>query len=310
MAIPISGKLKPKGVGGFALVDAEDVELNDGRRLDKVLEAIGYSDDEFTALFENVTPTFTDSEGTGVFTGTIKFGDNLTVGAIYKVLWGDTEHICKCFDTAEGGGAILSGAFLGNANIAFDGAYDTKEPFFFVPNPPYGAMVVLTKEEGETHTISLYQLIEAPKLPIVSEADNGKVLKVEDGQWQAATGGAGGGFVAQPEPPEDTSLLWIDTDDESGKQVYTKAEVDEKLKAYPTTKEATAILQGYTTKEEIEKVLGLVDGALQNYVTTETFETSMAQAMALLQNYATTEYVNNMFGAYITDIDNLVGGDA
>lgn len=27
---------------------------------------------------------------------------------------------------------------------------------------------------------------------------------------------AGGGFVAQPEPPEDTSLLWIDTDDNTG----------------------------------------------------------------------------------------------
>ena len=31
MSIPISDKFKPKGVGGFALVDSEDVEHEGGR---------------------------------------------------------------------------------------------------------------------------------------------------------------------------------------------------------------------------------------------------------------------------------------
>ena len=33
MSIPITDKFKPKGTGGFALVDAEDVEMPDGTRL-------------------------------------------------------------------------------------------------------------------------------------------------------------------------------------------------------------------------------------------------------------------------------------
>ena len=48
---------------------------------------------ELIPLFENVTPTFADSGETGVFSGTIEFGDNFTVGAIYKVRWDGTEYI-------------------------------------------------------------------------------------------------------------------------------------------------------------------------------------------------------------------------
>lgn len=33
MSIPITDKFKPKGVGGYALIDAEDVEMPDGTRL-------------------------------------------------------------------------------------------------------------------------------------------------------------------------------------------------------------------------------------------------------------------------------------
>ena len=45
------------------------------------------------------------------------------------------------------------------------------------------------------------------------------VLKIKNnGVWEqigGAGGVAGGGFVAQPEAPENTNLLWIDTDDVS-----------------------------------------------------------------------------------------------
>ena len=33
MSIPITDKFKPKGVGGYALMDAEDIEMPDGKRL-------------------------------------------------------------------------------------------------------------------------------------------------------------------------------------------------------------------------------------------------------------------------------------
>lgn len=44
-----------------------------------------------------------------------------------------------------------------------------------------------------------------------------------------------GGFVAQDEEPTDTSLLWIDTNDESGDDenpYYTKTEIDEIMGSY------------------------------------------------------------------------------
>ena len=36
MSIPITDKFKPKGAGGYALIDAEDVEMPDGSRLGDV----------------------------------------------------------------------------------------------------------------------------------------------------------------------------------------------------------------------------------------------------------------------------------
>ena len=43
MAIELMAKIKPKGGGRFAMVDASDVELPDGTRLDKVLENVSGS---------------------------------------------------------------------------------------------------------------------------------------------------------------------------------------------------------------------------------------------------------------------------
>ena len=40
MAIELMAKIKPKGGGTFAMVDAADVEMPDGTRLDKVVENI------------------------------------------------------------------------------------------------------------------------------------------------------------------------------------------------------------------------------------------------------------------------------
>lgn len=48
MSIPISDKFKPKGIGGFALVDAEDIEYKGGRLPDFLPELI--SQEDYNAL--------------------------------------------------------------------------------------------------------------------------------------------------------------------------------------------------------------------------------------------------------------------
>jgi hypothetical protein len=48
MSIPISDKFKPKGIGGFALIDAEDVEYEDGRLPDYMMRCV--TQEEYDAL--------------------------------------------------------------------------------------------------------------------------------------------------------------------------------------------------------------------------------------------------------------------
>lgn len=50
MAIPITGKFKPKGVGGFALMDADDIDFKEGRLTDYMPIAITQA--EYNALKE------------------------------------------------------------------------------------------------------------------------------------------------------------------------------------------------------------------------------------------------------------------
>lgn len=63
---------------------------------------------------------------------------------------------------------------------------------------------------------------------ILTEADKQDIAGMVNVQ------GGGGGFIVSPEPPEDTSLLWIDPDDDSGDNVYTKAEIDAMFGSYIT----------------------------------------------------------------------------
>ena len=48
MSIPISDKFKPKGIGGYALIDAEDVDYKDGRLPDYM--PIALTQEEYDAL--------------------------------------------------------------------------------------------------------------------------------------------------------------------------------------------------------------------------------------------------------------------
>ena len=62
---------------------------------------------------------------------------------------------------------------------------------------------------------------------ILTEADKKEIADMVDVQ-------GGGGYIASSEPPEDTSLLWIDLSDDSGDNVYTKSEIDAMFGAYIT----------------------------------------------------------------------------
>lgn len=199
MAIELIAKIKPKNNGSFAMVDAQDVEFEDGRRLDAVINSIGYTDADFTPVFENLTPTFTEGEDaygepSGKYASVLD-DVTLVVDAVYKVVWDGKERICKCFSETEGSGLVINMPMLGNADIAFPGAYGNGEEFFFMTYTSVEdgnqKTSIITTDKGETHTISLYIFEKASELPKVTEEDNDKVLKVVGGQWQAATGGGG-----------------------------------------------------------------------------------------------------------------------
>lgn len=44
MSIPISDKFKPKGVGGYALMDADDIDYKEGRLTDYMPIAVTQTD--------------------------------------------------------------------------------------------------------------------------------------------------------------------------------------------------------------------------------------------------------------------------
>ena len=48
MAIEITGKLKPKGVSGFSLMDAEDIEYKNGRLPDFLFQCL--TEEEYRKL--------------------------------------------------------------------------------------------------------------------------------------------------------------------------------------------------------------------------------------------------------------------
>ena len=164
-----------------------------------MLNNIGYSDDEFEVIFENRTDTFeevlgADGSGDGQFVS--KYGDfiSLEVGTMYKVVWDGKTRMCRCYDHTEGAGLVIAFPMLGNSDIVFEGGYGNGEEFFLMDIPSGGVSNtnIYTRETDATHTVSLYKLVEEKKLPEVSKADEGKILKVVDGEWQAAVGGADG----------------------------------------------------------------------------------------------------------------------
>lgn len=111
---------------------------------------------------------------------------------------------------------------------AEDGAVfcDIPDALLMDPDHLHGYVYEIDGDRGETVLEFMLPVIRRPKPEDYVEPDD--VLIWHDLQKQIddlKKNGipSGGGFVAQPEPPDDTSLLWIDTDDDSGDEPETES---------------------------------------------------------------------------------------
>lgn len=109
-------------------------------------------------------------------------GIGLVVGETYIVRWDDREYTCVCYGEAGGNGdpVTLTGAFIGNANVVLSFLTDTGEPFFI---SSIDSGVNLCCSAGNSHKVAIYKVARPGGLPLVSEDDNGKILRVVDGEW-------------------------------------------------------------------------------------------------------------------------------
>ena len=87
-------------------------------RPEKIAEKIageGYSE----VIAQEQELTFSEVNGKQCSTNLL-LAEPLKVGSTYKVVWGDKEFICRCYDEASGGGMSHSGTLLGNASLLLD----------------------------------------------------------------------------------------------------------------------------------------------------------------------------------------------
>lgn len=108
----------------------------------------------------------------------------LTEGETYYVDWDGTVYECVA--------TVVSGMpTIGNLSIEDSSATDSGEPFLYV----YGADggdetsvgVVATLDTSATHTVRVYQIVQAATLPAPTAGDNGAFLRVVDGApaWES-----------------------------------------------------------------------------------------------------------------------------
>lgn len=181
MSIPITDKFKPRNNGGFPLMDAEDVLMPDGRRLDEALENMASNTTMVTLLAESDIPGFTAMGDVGMLTVEAPFA--LVAGETYKVLWDGEEYTCTAYTIGDSV-TVGNGAITDAENYA-----DTGEPFlvgyFYSDTDAVYKMSIIANDTETSHKVGVYQITEAPQLPAVTANDNGKFLRVVDGAWAA-----------------------------------------------------------------------------------------------------------------------------
>lgn len=155
MAIPITDKFKPKGVGGYALMDAADVEMPDGTRLSDfkggVTSVNGQTGDVTISAIngkDGVSPSVTITAITG--------GHRITITDATGT---------KSFDVMDGDSASIT--------VDSELSETSENP---VQNKVIAAM-------ANNFNQFFANSVTPNLLPTVTEADNGKALGVVGGVW-------------------------------------------------------------------------------------------------------------------------------
>ena len=123
-------------------------------------------------------------------------------------------------------------------------------------------------------------LLEGDAIPVPETAEAGQILFVkavdENGkpvEWEATdlSASGGSGCIASDTAPEDTSVLWIDTSDDSGDQL------------------PDADLTGYATEQWVED---------QNYLT------EVPEGYAKTEDIPTNDHINSLINTALGVIEN------
>lgn len=191
MAINITGKFKPQG--NFALMDAEDIELPDGTRLNEyraVKTINGVEPDESGNIELVLEEDDADAEGISVFDLGAMGLSSLTVPAGMAMLAADTSEILAALSA----GAVRfvipftvgdnAGAFQADMHGFTDGTGAYQCVCMAMMDVPVVVMVLVSTEGLQVSVVPVASVIG---LPMVTDTDNGKFMQVVDGAWAAVS---------------------------------------------------------------------------------------------------------------------------
>lgn len=179
MSIPITDKFKPKGTGGYALIDAADVEMPDGTRLSDFKGGVTSVNGQTGDVNITVTNGKDGKDGTNGkdgapgANGKDGVSPSVTIEAItggHRITITDASGT-KTFDVMDGvdGEDGQDGQNGSDATVTVDSALDPTST-----NPVQNKVIT-----------ALVNSIVNQLLPVVSPADNGKILQVANGAWSA-----------------------------------------------------------------------------------------------------------------------------
>lgn len=196
MAIELIDTIKPKNNGRFPIVEAEDVLMPDGKRLDEYEFSPSTEGSEEITVTVDVLPE-TTYEGFALDSGLGIYGTGhpatfeLTIGQVYKVNWDGNDYSCTAYAFETSGGA---GVAIGNEGILTGTSSEVVEPFaiMYVTSTGYNSFFALDGSTAVSHTVRIYQTTTtviqiSTAVPPVSAADNGKIYQVVDGKMAAVS---------------------------------------------------------------------------------------------------------------------------
>lgn len=104
--------------------------------------------------------------------------------------------------------------YIGNPYLAFEDGEDNGLPYAIIQDQTYDSTGNLIVGDTGVHTVALYELESGSLKQLDEKFIPDSIARITDIPDSTQT--VSGGFVAQDTAPEDTSLLWIDTSDNSG----------------------------------------------------------------------------------------------